>query len=89
MDFQAGLLKKAADFMWSRIMDCATLEEAKVQVDSGFARMSWCGEKACGLEMENATGGKLLGEPRGMTGSGVCPVCGKPADKIVLVARSY
>jgi prolyl-tRNA synthetase len=89
MDFQAGLLKKAADFMWSRIKDCATLDEAKVQIDSGFARMYWCGEKACGLEMENATGGKLLGEPQGMTGSGICPVCGKPAEKIVLVARSY
>jgi prolyl-tRNA synthetase len=89
MDFQAGLLKKAADFMWSRIKDCGTLEEAKAQVESGVARMSWCGEKACGLEMENVTGGKLLGEPQGMTGGGVCSVCGKPAGRIVLVARSY
>ncbi|BAI61925.1 prolyl-tRNA synthetase [Methanocella paludicola SANAE] len=89
MDFQAELLKKASDFMWSRIKDCATLDEAKAQIESGWARMSWCGEKACGLEMENVTGGKLLGEPKGMTGSGTCPVCGKPSDKVVLVAKSY
>ena len=89
MDFQAELLKKASGFMWSRIKDCATLEEAKSQIESGFARMSWCGEKACGLEMENATGGKLLGEPRGMAGRGVCPVCGKPAGRVVLLAKSY
>ncbi len=89
MDFQAELLKKASDFMWSNIKACATLEEAKAQVDAGFARLSWCGEKACGLEMEDFTGGKLLGEPQGMSGQGVCPVCGKPASRIVLVSRSY
>jgi prolyl-tRNA synthetase len=89
VDFQASLLKKASDFMFSRIRDCSTLDEAKVQVDSGFARMYWCGEKACGLEMENVTGGKLLGEPQGMAGAGACPVCGKAAGHIVLVSRSY
>jgi prolyl-tRNA synthetase len=89
MDFQAGLLKKTTDSMWSRIKDCGTMEEAKAQVETGFARVPWCGQKECGLEMENATGGKLLGEPRGITGVGICPVCGKAADKVVLVARSY
>lgn len=89
MDFQAELLKKASDFMWSHIKYCATLDEAKPQIESGFARMAWCGEKACGLEMENATGGKLLGEPQGMAGEGVCPVCGKPSTKVVHVAKSY
>jgi prolyl-tRNA synthetase len=89
MDFQAELLKKASDYMFSHIKDCATLDEAKALIESGFARMAWCGEKACGLEMENATGGKLLGEPLGMTGGGNCPVCGKPSGKVVLVAKSY
>jgi prolyl-tRNA synthetase len=89
MDFQAGLLKKTADSMWSRIKDCGTMEEARAQVETGFARVPWCGQKECGLEMENATGGKLLGEPQGMTGSGVCPVCGKAAEKVVLVSKSY
>jgi prolyl-tRNA synthetase len=89
MDFHVELLNKAAGFMNSNIKDCSTLDEAKAQIDRGFARMYWCGEKACGLEMENATGGKLLGEPKGMTGSGVCPLCGKPADRVVLMSRSY
>ncbi|AFD01007.1 prolyl-tRNA synthetase [Methanocella conradii HZ254] len=89
MDFQAELLKRASESMWSRIKDCSTLDEARSQIESGVARLAWCGEKACGLEMENATGGKLLGEPQGMTGGGACPVCGKPAGRVVLVARSY
>ena len=89
LDFQADLLNKASDFMSSHIKDCATPDEAKAQIESGFARMYWCGEKTCGLEMENATGGKLLGEPQGMNDKGTCPVCGKPADRIVLVSRSY
>ncbi len=89
MDFQAELLKRASSLMWSRIKGCSTLEEAKSQIESGVARLAWCGEKACGLEMENSTGGKLLGEPQGMAGEGICPVCGKPASKVVLVAKSY
>lgn len=88
-EFQASLLKKASDLMWSRISDCATLDEARARVETGFARLAWCGEQACGIEMENATGGKLLGVPQGMAGGGVCPVCGKPAGQVVIVAKSY
>jgi prolyl-tRNA synthetase len=89
MDFQAELLRRASELMWSRIKDCSTLADAKSQIESGVARLAWCGEKACGLEMENATGGKLLGEPQGMAGGDICPVCGRPAGRIVLLARSY
>ncbi|OPY26509.1 MAG: Proline--tRNA ligase [Methanocella sp. PtaU1.Bin125] len=89
MDFQAELLQKAGDSMLARIKDCATLDEAKLQVEGGWARMSWCGEKACGLEMENVVNCKLLGEPQGVTGAGRCPICGKPTDRVIMMARSY
>ncbi len=89
MDFQAELLQKASDSMMARIKDCATLDEAKQQVENGWARMPWCGEKACGLEMENVVNCKLLGEPQGMKGAGLCPICGKPTDRVIMMARSY
>jgi prolyl-tRNA synthetase len=89
MDFQADLYKKAGESMQSRIKDCTTLDEAKQQVEAGWARMPWCGEKSCGLEMEDAVNCKLLGEPQGLTGAGCCPICGKPTDKVIMMARSY
>jgi prolyl-tRNA synthetase len=65
------------------------MEEAKQQIENGWAQMPWCGEKACGLEMENVVNCKLLGEPQNIKGAGKCPICGKPTDRIITMARSY
>ncbi len=89
MDFQAELLENARKEMMSHVKACATLDEAKEYVGSGIAKVMWCGEKECGLKMENATDARILGEPQGMHGSGVCPVCGKPANKVILIAKTY
>jgi prolyl-tRNA synthetase len=89
MDFQAELLAKARDSMLARVKEVTTLEEAKQQVENGWAQMAWCGEKACGLEMENAVNCKLLGEPQGIKDAGKCPICRKPTDRVILMARSY
>jgi len=89
MDFQAEMLAKARDSMMARVKECATLDEAKLQVENGWAQMAWCGDKACGLEMENVVNCKLLGEPRGVTGASKCPICGKPTDRVIMMARSY
>jgi prolyl-tRNA synthetase len=89
MDFQAEMLAKARDSMMARVKECTTLDEAKLQVENGWAQMAWCGDKACGLEMENVVNCKLLGEPRGVTGAGKCPICGKPTDRVIMMARSY
>lgn len=89
MDFQAEMLSNARDSMMSRIKDCATIDDAKAYIESGWVKMSWCGEKSCGLEMENQTNSKLLGEPHGIKGNGICPVCGKPTERVVILARSY
>ena len=89
MDFQAELLENARKEMMSHVKDCATLDEAKEYAGKGIAKVVWCGEKECGLRMENVTDARILGEPESMHGSGVCPVCGKPADKIILIAKTY
>jgi prolyl-tRNA synthetase len=89
MDFQSELLEKARISMMSRIKECSTIEEAKSAVEAGWALLPWCGDKPCGLEMENAVNCKILGEPKGMKGNGICPVCGKPTEKVIFMARSY
>ena len=89
IDFQNDLLNNTRQSMLSRIKQCSTLEEAKQQVETGWAQMAWCGEKACGLEMEDYVNCKLLGEPYGIMDGGKCPVCGKETTKVVMMARSY
>jgi prolyl-tRNA synthetase len=89
MDYQAEMLQNARESMMTRVKEVTTLEEAKQQVDGGWAQIAWCGEKACGLEMENVVNCKLLGEPQGIKGAGVCPICGKPTDRVIIMARSY
>ncbi|HMK46937.1 MAG TPA: proline--tRNA ligase [Methanocella sp.] len=89
LDFQAEMLEKTREAMIARIKACETLDEAKEQVEDGWAALPWCGEKACGLEMENKVNCKLLGIPQTLKGAGKCPVCGKLTDRIITMARSY
>ncbi|MCD1295574.1 proline--tRNA ligase [Methanocella sp. CWC-04] len=89
MDYQSELLETARVSMLSRIKECATIDEAKEHVESGWVKLYWCGEESCGHALEDAINCKLLGTPHGMTGAGTCPVCGKPTDKIIIMARSY
>lgn len=74
------------------IQDASDLEAAKRLMDrrGGIVRMPWCGEEKCGLELEERTGGDILGEKfGGEQASGVCPICSRRATKIVYLARTY
>jgi prolyl-tRNA synthetase len=73
------------------IVDCESVEEVRGVISSGIARISWCGEQACGLDMEEAVGAGMLGVPAGGLGrgEGVCPICGRTAELKVLMAKSY
>jgi prolyl-tRNA synthetase len=77
--------KKSFD---ERVVECATLSEAKTAVKKGIARVNWCGDEQCGLKMEEGTGADVLGELV-QTKKGKCPVCGKKTDTVVLMARTY
>jgi prolyl-tRNA synthetase len=89
MDYQAELLAKARESMMARVKEVSNLDEARQQVENGWAQIAWCGDKACGLEMENVVNCKLLGEPQGVKKEGKCPICGKPTDRVIMMARSY
>jgi prolyl-tRNA synthetase len=84
----ANLYEKAKQSLDSRITDCKTLDEAKAAIPKGMAKVSWCGEEGCGLEMEDAVNGEVLGELAAIEKS-KCIICDKKTEKVVLMARSY
>ena len=73
------------------IIDCDTIEEAREKVSSKICRVSWCGRRECGLEMEEAVGAEILGIPEGRIGRGrgICPVCRENTEAKALISRTY
>lgn len=88
-----SLYQKAATNMAARSWDCANMEEIKkiAQGDkTGFIYAMWCGEEACEDQMREETGYAsqcIPFEQRQL--SDVCPVCGKPAKKLVMWGKAY
>lgn len=90
-DIHESLFKKAGKSMSERIFDCNTLEEVKAKIPEGIARIPWCGERECGLAMEEAVAAGILGIPEGELGrgKGKCPVCNKETGSVALMAKAY
>ena len=91
-EMHSDLYKSASESLHSRIKLCSDLDEVKDYIQSGIAGIAWCGERSGGLEMEEIVGAGILGEPEDPAlgkGDGTCPVCGKPTDTVVLMARTY
>jgi prolyl-tRNA synthetase len=82
----------AAKYLQSRIKLCGDLDEVRNHIQSGIAQIAWCGEQSCGLKMENIVGTGILGEPEDPELGrieGACPICGRPTNTVVLMARTY
>ena len=90
-DIHKSLLAKAKSSMEERIFDCNTLEDVKDKISEGIARIPWCGERECGLAMEEAVGAGILGIPEGELGRGAgnCPICKKGTASIAIMAKTY
>ncbi|WP_321418780.1 proline--tRNA ligase [uncultured Methanomethylovorans sp.] len=88
---QSSLFEKAVADVQGRICPCSSLEDVKEKLSEGIALLPWCGEKACGLQIEEEIGAGILGIPTGQEEDhkGQCPVCGKDASVKVYVARKY
>ncbi len=91
IDIRRNLFEKAEGSMKRRILDCSTLEEVKNRISKGIVRISWCGERDCGLAMEEASGAGILGIPDGELGrgDGNCPVCKKGTINMAIMAKTY
>jgi prolyl-tRNA synthetase len=69
------------------------LEDAKklLEKHGGIIRVAWCGQDSCGKNVEEATGGAVLGEE--LDGAplpaSTCIVCSKKAKCSALVAKAY
>jgi prolyl-tRNA synthetase len=87
----ASLFKKAENRLIERIFDCRNLDEVKDKIPEGIAKIPWCGERECGLAMEEAVGAGILGIPEGELGKGAgnCPICKKETSSIAIIAKTY
>jgi prolyl-tRNA synthetase len=69
------------------IRDITSLVE---EAPTGILRAGWCGDTACGHEMEDRLGVKMLGTSYDKEEySGKCVVCGKQAQEAAYLARTY
>jgi prolyl-tRNA synthetase len=89
-DIHDSLYEKAKESVYSRVIDCETLDDVRENLPKGIAKIFWCGNKECGLKLEDETGAGILGIPTDQKEcSGKCPVCGSDAETKVYVARTY
>ncbi len=84
-DIASSLLRRAEESA-SRMEFDADRPEG---IREGYNRMSWCGREECGKNIEERSGGSLLGTPVGESGKkGKCVICGEETDGIAIVART-
>lgn len=84
--------ERAKSLMEERIFQVDDVKEAKELLDDreGIVKIPWCGKEECGLELEDETGGDVLGrEIDGEEISGECPICGEKADRPALMAKTF
>lgn len=86
-----NLLKRSENFLQQRIFQCNTMEEVKNQISKGIAKISWCGNRECGITIENTVGASVLGIPEGDLGKGYgnCPICDMYTDNVAIIAKTY
>jgi len=90
-EIHENLYEKAKAGVQERIFECGDIDTIKEKLAVGIAKVFWCGNKECGLKLEDDIGAGILGIPTDQTEgySGKCPVCGSDADTQVYIARTY
>ena len=89
---QQGLFDKAKKNLDEHVFPAFSLEEAKSlqEKNGGFIKTMWCGELDCELAMKDRAGMSSRCIPfEQETLSDVCPICGKPAKKMVYWGVAY
>lgn len=90
---QKGMYEKALGNLDGHTYTASTLDEVREIADrenGGFIKTMWCGELACELAMKEKAGVSSRCLPLKQEHLGdVCPVCGKPADKMVVWGVAY
>ena len=84
------MYKLADEFRLNHTKDVFTYDELKEQVNGGYARAMWCGDRACEDKIKEETGATSRNMPFDQTPIGdTCVCCGKKADKVMYFAKAY
>ena len=89
---QQQMFEKAKKNLEDHIYEAHSLEEAKAlqQEHGGFIKTMWCGEEACEIRMKEEAGMSSRCMPFKQEDLGdVCPICGKPAKKMIYWGIAY
>jgi prolyl-tRNA synthetase len=89
-DMAETLKQKAWDNFQENIHPAKTLEEAKNIIinEKGIVSFSWCGDESCGKEIEEYVTVDILGV-KDDANEGKCINCGKNAQHVALLAKTY
>ena len=91
-EIQQSLFDRAKRNLDENTYPCSTLEEVKEKMatQGGFAKTMWCGELECELKMKELAGVSSRCMPFEQEHlGGVCPVCGRPARKMIIWGVAY
>ncbi|MBR3866480.1 MAG: proline--tRNA ligase, partial [Butyricicoccus sp.] len=91
-DIQTALYNKALKNREEHTYTAHSLEEMKeiLKTNIGFVKSMWCGDLACEEKIKEETGMPSRCMPLQQENLGdVCPVCGKPAHKMVVWGIAY
>lgn len=83
---------KAYHYLLDHVTEVHNLEELNAALEKGgYAKMMWCGDRACEEKIKELTNATARCMPFNQMpfGEEVCPICGKKASKVVLFAKAY
>lgn len=87
---QQNMLEIADAFRLARTKDVHNMEELKAQVDGGYARAMWCGDRACEDKIKEESGATSRNMPFIQDPfAEKCVCCGKKAAKVMYFAKAY
>lgn len=87
-----GMYEKAKRNLEEHTFAAYSLEEAKrlQQEKGGFIKTMWCGDEACEIKMKEEGGMSSRCIPFAQEDLGdVCPICGRPAKKMIYWGVAY
>ncbi|MBQ8080334.1 MAG: proline--tRNA ligase, partial [Clostridia bacterium] len=89
-DITANMYEIANQFRLAHTKDVFDMDELTAQVNGGYARAMWCGDRACEDKIKELTNATSRNMPFDQTPIGdQCVCCGKKADKVMYFAKAY
>ena len=89
-DIQHNMFEVARAFRDAHTRDVHTLDELAEQVNGGYAKAMWCGDRACEDTIKEKFSATSRCMPFDQTPIGeTCVCCGRPASKVIYFAKAY